>query len=80
MGGASRCAGILEEKLNGGWGPAEVYYWSLKRAAVLCRKMDCGSPVSFVPHEVVTSSSSRDMMNLTCSGEPITDLNITTVM
>ncbi|XP_071388313.1 scavenger receptor cysteine-rich type 1 protein M160-like [Centroberyx affinis] len=48
VGGASRCAGGLEIKHQGDWRP--VYDWSsdwnLKSAAVVCRRLDCGSAVS----------------------------------
>ncbi|XP_045920016.1 scavenger receptor cysteine-rich type 1 protein M130-like [Micropterus dolomieu] len=45
VGGASRCAGILEVK-QGDWRPVSDSGWSLKTAAVACRELDCGSAVS----------------------------------
>ncbi|XP_045891004.1 scavenger receptor cysteine-rich type 1 protein M130-like [Micropterus dolomieu] len=46
VGGASRCAGMLELKHQGDWRPVRYYYWNLKAAAVVCRELDCGSAVS----------------------------------
>ncbi|XP_071351013.1 uncharacterized protein [Trachinotus anak] len=45
VGGASRCAGTLEVK-QGEWRPVEDNEWTLKVAAVACRELDCGYPVS----------------------------------
>ncbi|XP_075951218.1 CD5 antigen-like [Anarhichas minor] len=45
VGGDSRCAGTLEVKL-GDWRPVDYSYWTLKKAAVVCRDLDCGSAVS----------------------------------
>ncbi|XP_041825302.1 scavenger receptor cysteine-rich type 1 protein M130-like isoform X1 [Melanotaenia boesemani] len=45
VGGASRCAGILEVNL-GEWRPVGVVNWTLKTAAVFCEHLDCGSAVS----------------------------------
>ncbi|XP_038559305.1 scavenger receptor cysteine-rich type 1 protein M130-like isoform X2 [Micropterus salmoides] len=46
VGGASRCAGTLELKYQGDWRPMRYYNWTLKAAAVVCRELHCGSPVS----------------------------------
>ncbi|XP_067433397.1 scavenger receptor cysteine-rich type 1 protein M130-like isoform X4 [Thunnus thynnus] len=52
VGGASRCAGTLEVK-QGEWRPVSDSIWNLrdsdwtpKKAAVVCRNLDCGSAVS----------------------------------
>ncbi|XP_068590140.1 CD5 antigen-like isoform X2 [Cebidichthys violaceus] len=49
VGGASRCAGTLELKHQGEWRPVSDYYydslWTLKKAAVACRDLDCGTAV-----------------------------------
>ncbi|XP_013770203.1 scavenger receptor cysteine-rich type 1 protein M130-like isoform X3 [Pundamilia nyererei] len=48
VGGPSRCAGTLELKRLREWRPM-VYSddsWTLKEAAVVCEKLDCGSAVS----------------------------------
>ncbi|KAL7401457.1 hypothetical protein ABVT39_028285 [Epinephelus coioides] len=45
VGGSSRCAGTLEVK-QGEWRPVDGDDWSLKEAAVVCRDLDCGSPIS----------------------------------
>ncbi|XP_042271596.1 scavenger receptor cysteine-rich type 1 protein M130-like, partial [Thunnus maccoyii] len=45
VGGASRCAGILEVK-QGEWRPVIDFYWTLKEAAAACRDLSCGSAVS----------------------------------
>uniref|UniRef100_A0A8P4KE18 SRCR domain-containing protein n=2 Tax=Dicentrarchus labrax TaxID=13489 RepID=A0A8P4KE18_DICLA len=46
VGGDSRCAGTLELKHNGEWRPVIGSDWTLKEAAVTCRRLDCGSAVS----------------------------------
>ncbi|XP_074474770.1 scavenger receptor cysteine-rich type 1 protein M130-like [Sebastes fasciatus] len=46
VGGDSRCAGTLEVKHQGDWRPVGGFDWTLKEAAVVCRKLDCGSAVS----------------------------------
>ncbi|XP_034092857.1 scavenger receptor cysteine-rich type 1 protein M130-like [Gymnodraco acuticeps] len=48
VGGESRCAGALELNQAGEWRPvgSSSSLWTLKAAAVACRELDCGSPVS----------------------------------
>ncbi|XP_038559135.1 scavenger receptor cysteine-rich type 1 protein M160-like [Micropterus salmoides] len=46
VGGASRCAGTLELKHQGDWRPVMDSVWTLKKADVVCRDLDCGSAVS----------------------------------
>nr|XP_014265201.2 scavenger receptor cysteine-rich type 1 protein M160 [Maylandia zebra] len=46
VGGASRCAGILELKHQGEWRPMFEFHWTLKEAAPICEHLDCGSAVS----------------------------------
>ncbi|XP_074472840.1 scavenger receptor cysteine-rich type 1 protein M130-like [Sebastes fasciatus] len=48
VGGGSRCAGTLEVKHQEVWRPVGVrgVYWTLKEAAVFCRKLGCGPAVS----------------------------------
>ncbi|XP_075964247.1 scavenger receptor cysteine-rich type 1 protein M130-like [Anarhichas minor] len=46
VGGDSRCAGTLEVKHQGDWRPVHGSDWNLKKAAVVCRDLDCGSAVS----------------------------------
>ncbi|XP_042273736.1 scavenger receptor cysteine-rich type 1 protein M130-like isoform X1 [Thunnus maccoyii] len=45
VGGASSCAGTLEVK-KVEWRPVSEFFWTLKRAAVVCRALNCGSAVS----------------------------------
>ncbi|KAI3365140.1 hypothetical protein L3Q82_010111 [Scortum barcoo] len=45
VGGASRCAGILEVK-RGDWREVRGSYWTLASAALICRKLDCGFAAS----------------------------------
>ncbi|KAM9359632.1 scavenger receptor cysteine-rich type 1 protein M160-like [Symphorus nematophorus] len=47
VGGSSRCSGTLEIK-QGEWRPVYSSYsdWTLKDAAVFCKKLECGSVVS----------------------------------
>ncbi|XP_029301256.1 CD5 antigen-like isoform X2 [Cottoperca gobio] len=51
VGGDRRCAGTLEVKHHGHWRPVMDYYWILKKAAVVCRELDCGSAVSVEERE-----------------------------
>lgn len=74
VGGASRCAGILERRDGGDWRAVNVSLseWNLTSAETVCRQLDCGSVLSFRPPE--TSSRTEpppDSRNLqiTCSGE-----------
>ncbi|KAL4005205.1 hypothetical protein ACER0C_004918 [Sarotherodon galilaeus] len=46
VGGASRCAGILEVQNLKEWRPVDSSDWSLKEAAVVCIHLECGSAVS----------------------------------
>ncbi|XP_041645937.1 scavenger receptor cysteine-rich type 1 protein M160-like [Cheilinus undulatus] len=48
VGGSSTCSGRLEWKHHGEWRPVDPFYysWTLKDAAVICRRLDCGSAVS----------------------------------
>lgn len=48
VGGASPCAGRLEQNQQGHWGPVgdPTHDWDLTSAAVVCRQLDCGSAVS----------------------------------
>ncbi|XP_059202792.1 scavenger receptor cysteine-rich type 1 protein M130-like [Centropristis striata] len=43
VGRKSRCAGTLELKHKGEWRPVGDSDWTLKTAAVVCRKLDCDS-------------------------------------
>ncbi|XP_028992582.3 scavenger receptor cysteine-rich type 1 protein M130-like [Betta splendens] len=45
-GGDSRCAGRLDAKNEGEWRPGVGTAWTLKKAAVACGALDCGSAVS----------------------------------
>uniref|UniRef100_A0A8C6SDA9 SRCR domain-containing protein n=1 Tax=Neogobius melanostomus TaxID=47308 RepID=A0A8C6SDA9_9GOBI len=47
VGGASRCEGTVEAELRGEWRRVvSSDSWDLEAAAVVCRDLDCGSPVS----------------------------------
>ncbi|XP_037613546.1 CD5 antigen-like [Sebastes umbrosus] len=63
VGGDSRCAGTLELKHQGDWKPVGDRYsdWTLKKAAVACRELDCGSAVSL---ELREESSYRSMWGI----------------
>ncbi|XP_075964135.1 scavenger receptor cysteine-rich type 1 protein M130-like [Anarhichas minor] len=97
VGGVSRCAGTLEMKHQGDWGPVDGFHWTLNEAAVFCRELDCGSAFSMGWREkssersvwfintncvqsgsalmdCVTSGSSPSILDLTCSGKPISDI------
>ncbi|XP_061589487.1 antigen WC1.1-like isoform X2 [Cololabis saira] len=58
VGGASRCAGVLEMHDWEGWRPLAKFKWTLTEAAFLCQQLDCGSAVSA---ELRESSSDRDV-------------------
>ncbi|XP_027145741.1 scavenger receptor cysteine-rich type 1 protein M130 [Larimichthys crocea] len=66
VGGNSRCAGTLELK-QGGWRPMGhfTFYWTLKKAAVVCRDLDCGSVVS-VGQSQESSDRSVWLLRTTC--------------
>ncbi|KAM6932171.1 scavenger receptor cysteine-rich type 1 protein M130-like [Lycodopsis pacificus] len=68
VGGDSRCAGTLEVKLQGDWRPVAYYSsdWTLKRAAVACRDLDCGSAVSVGEREESSSQRSVWRINNDC--------------
>ncbi|XP_053176268.1 scavenger receptor cysteine-rich type 1 protein M130-like, partial [Scomber japonicus] len=51
VGGASDCAGRLEMKHQEEWKVVISDSWSLKETAIICRWLDCGSPVSAVKRE-----------------------------
>uniref|UniRef100_A0A672HX79 SRCR domain-containing protein n=1 Tax=Salarias fasciatus TaxID=181472 RepID=A0A672HX79_SALFA len=52
VGGASRCAGSLELKYLGEQRPVTGGVFSMKRAALICEHLNCGSAVSFEPIDV----------------------------
>ncbi|KAE8293852.1 Scavenger receptor cysteine-rich type 1 protein M130 Soluble CD163 [Larimichthys crocea] len=66
VGGNSRCAGTLELK-QGDWRPMGhfTFYWTLKKAAVVCRDLDCGSVVS-VGQSQESSDRSVWLLRTTC--------------
>ncbi|XP_041661869.1 scavenger receptor cysteine-rich type 1 protein M130-like [Cheilinus undulatus] len=67
VGGASRCAGILERRERGDWRPVEVSLkdWNLTSAVTACRQLDCGSVLSLeIPKNPQSSGSSFYDRNL----------------
>ncbi|XP_051253895.1 scavenger receptor cysteine-rich type 1 protein M130-like isoform X2 [Dicentrarchus labrax] len=60
VGGSSRCTGTLKVK-QGEWRPVNDYQWTLKEAAVVCRKLKCGSNVSI---ELRKESSDRPVWRI----------------
>ncbi|XP_039470663.1 scavenger receptor cysteine-rich type 1 protein M130-like [Oreochromis aureus] len=74
VGGASRCAGILEVQNRKEWRPVDSSDWSLKEAAVVCIHLDCGPAVS-VKKRHNFSWRSRWKINSDCvqPGAPLRD-------
>ncbi|XP_041654994.1 scavenger receptor cysteine-rich type 1 protein M130-like [Cheilinus undulatus] len=72
VGGASRCAGILERRDGGDWRAVNVSLseWNLTSAETLCRQLDCGSVLSVGRPEnssrTEPASYSRNLQ-ITCS-------------
>ncbi|XP_041654618.1 scavenger receptor cysteine-rich type 1 protein M130-like [Cheilinus undulatus] len=72
VGGASRCAGILERRDGGDWGAVNVSLseWNLTSAETVCRQLDCGPALSFRQPEnssrTESPSYSRNLQ-ITCS-------------
>ena len=52
MGNSSDCIGMLEVKNGIEWRPVSSSDWSLRDAAVVCRKLDCGPAVSIAMKQV----------------------------
>ncbi|KAM6906729.1 scavenger receptor cysteine-rich type 1 protein M130-like [Lycodopsis pacificus] len=69
VGGDSRCAGTLEVK-QGDWRPVDSYDWTLKEAAIVCSKLDCGSAVR-LREESSERSVWRINSNCVQSGYPL---------
>ncbi|XP_059213676.1 scavenger receptor cysteine-rich type 1 protein M130-like [Centropristis striata] len=46
VGGASRCAGVLEVSQRGDWRPVVYFDVEMSDASVLCRQLECGSALS----------------------------------
>uniref|UniRef100_A0A669DF02 SRCR domain-containing protein n=1 Tax=Oreochromis niloticus TaxID=8128 RepID=A0A669DF02_ORENI len=66
VGGASRCAGILELKHLGEWRPVKSNSWTRKEAAVVCEHLDCGFPVSVGRREDASSSPTTWWISRDC--------------
>lgn len=45
MGGSSRCAGRVEVKVQGASGILCANSWGINIAEVVCRQLECGSPI-----------------------------------
>ena len=95
--GSSRCSGILEVKHEDEWRPVSSYDSYQEDAAVVCRKLHCGSEASVDSterssfqstweisfkcvrsgsplRECIKPLSTLFVMEITCSGESITDI------
>lgn len=70
--GASRCAGTVEFNQQGNWRPVSGFGWTLKKAAVFCQHLGCGSVV-FVRHRENSLSGDHVNINPDCvhSGTPL---------
>lgn len=58
--GGSSCEGILELNHQGDWKPVMASHLTLKRAADICRELDCGSVLSLENH----ASTQRDVWSI----------------
>ena len=65
MGGSSRCNGALEIK-HREWRPVYDDYFNLKKAAGVCRSLDCGSAVSTTRKENTAPDGPIWMINFLC--------------
>ncbi|KAL4005186.1 hypothetical protein ACER0C_004899 [Sarotherodon galilaeus] len=66
VGGASRCAGILELKHLGEWRAVKGDSWTRNEAAVVCEHLDCGFPVSVGRREDASSSPTTWWISRDC--------------
>ncbi|KAL4008854.1 hypothetical protein ACER0C_002706 [Sarotherodon galilaeus] len=72
VGGASRCAGILEVKI-GEWRPVEGLHWALKEAAVACEQLDCGSALAIKDRQSSYTPVWRIPLDVVGNGSPLTE-------
>ncbi|XP_029942933.1 scavenger receptor cysteine-rich type 1 protein M130-like, partial [Salarias fasciatus] len=71
VGGASRCAGSLELKVLGVKRPVEGDGFTLKRAALICEHLNCGSAVSVQETDVSHQSMWRINSDCVQSGSDL---------
>ncbi|XP_036416784.1 deleted in malignant brain tumors 1 protein-like [Colossoma macropomum] len=68
--GGSRCAGRVEVFHRGQWGTVCAFIWHVINAAVVCRQLDCGEPLSV---EIAAPGSGPIWMShVDCSGSEST--------
>ncbi|KAM9376162.1 scavenger receptor cysteine-rich type 1 protein M130-like [Pholidichthys leucotaenia] len=57
VGGKNHCSGTLEVKHMEEWRPVNYRDWTLKKAAVVCENLDCGSAVALEEREKSSKTS-----------------------
>ncbi|XP_073445851.1 CD5 antigen-like [Dendrobates tinctorius] len=68
--GSSRCAGRLEVKHDGEWATVCDYNWSKLNSKVVCKELNCGSPISAMPCGSLKKGSGTIWMNeVKCIGD-----------
>lgn len=63
-GGSSHCDGRVEYFHRGQWRTVRNEYWNRKDAALVCRRLDCGSPLKLLelgPNTVETWINCNEM-------------------
>nr|XP_021526923.1 scavenger receptor cysteine-rich type 1 protein M160 isoform X1 [Aotus nancymaae] len=70
VGGSSRCAGIVEVKVQGAVGILCANNWRMNIAEVVCRQLKCGSPISVSRESHFTERTLRILLSDSrCTGK-----------
>ncbi|KAM4702805.1 scavenger receptor cysteine-rich domain-containing protein DMBT1-like [Rhinophrynus dorsalis] len=71
VGGVKRCAGRVEVYYNNTWGTVCDDGWGVSNAAVVCRQMQCGSPVTLLTPSFGAGSGNILMDDVICTGHEV---------